>query len=258
MSRYAALIYGLACYALFGVVSIWALAFLGNFLPADSAFGSSIDSPARGWWPAALAVNALLLTMFAVQHSVMARPWFKRRWTKLIPEPVERSTYVLFSCIALGLVVWLWQPIGGIVWQVNSPALRAAIYALYFAGWLTIVASSFFINHFDLFGLRQVWLYYQGLPYTHLPFATPGPYRFIRHPLYVGWLLTFWAAPTMTYSHLFFALGTTAYIFIAVIFEERDLIAHFGERYAEYRRSTPMLVPALRTNSSRTEKAVTE
>ena len=253
MSRLIALLYGVACYALFGVVSVWALAFLGNFLPSGS-----IDSTPRSAWPLALVVNLGLLVLFALQHSIMARPWFKREWTKIVPEPVERSTYMLFSCVALGLLIYVWQPLGGVIWNVESSLPRGVIYALYFGGWLTIIGSSHLINHYDLFGLRQVWLYYQGQPYTHLPFKTPGVYRWVRHPLYVGWLLVFWSAPTMTASHLLFAIGTTAYILIAIVFEERDLIAHFGDSYANYRARTPMLLPWFRrpeandTNTSRT------
>ncbi|WP_425614358.1 methanethiol S-methyltransferase [Anatilimnocola sp. NA78] len=250
MSRMVALLYGLVCYSLFGLVSIWAMAFLGNFLPSGS-----IDSPARITWPLALTINLGLLVLFALQHSIMARPWFKRSWTKVVPEPVERSTYVLFSCVALGVLIYCWQPMGGTVWQVQSPLLRTVLYALFFGGWLTIVATSFLINHFDLFGLRQVWLYYQGRPYTHLPFKTPGVYRWVRHPLYVGWLLTFWAAPTMTISHLVFALGTTAYILIAIVFEERDLLTYHGELYAKYRQRTPMLLPWFKSRPAKETKA---
>lgn len=245
MKRIATLLYGVFAYALFGVTSLFALCFLGNFLlkrTIDSASGSTSISGML----LAIAVDIGLLALFAVQHSVMARPWFKRWWTKYVPEPVERSTYLVLSCVALGLLIALWQPIGGVLWNVQSPALRTAIYALYFGGWLVIVGSSHLINHYDLFGLRQVWLYYQGIPYTHLPFRTPGLYRWVRHPLYVGWLMTFWAAPTMTISHLLFAAGTTLYILLAIRWEERDLLDHHGIAYARYRAETPMLVPNLR------------
>lgn len=242
MKRITTLLYGLFAYALFGITSLFAMCFLGNFL-----LKRTIDSVSRSttFSGMLLAVGADLglLALFAVQHSVMARPWFKRWWIKWVPESLERSTYVVLSCVALGLLIALWQPIGGVVWEVQSPVLRSAVYALYFSGWLVIVGSSTLINHFDLFGLRQTWLAYRGLPYTHLPFRTPGPYRWVRHPLYVGWLMTFWAAPTMTISHLLFAVGTTAYILLAIRWEERDLLDHHGEVYARYRAATPMLIP---------------
>lgn len=190
----------------------------------------------------ALAINIALLGLFAVQHSVMARPWFKAAWTKIVPEPVERSTYVLFSSLALILLFWKWQPLGGVVWSVDGMVERVALNTLYALGWITILVATFLINHFDLFGLRQVWLYLIGKPYTGLPFATPGLYRYVRHPLYVGWFLVFWAAPVMTVTHLIFAIATTAYILIAIQFEERDLMKMHRE-YAEYRRRVPMVLP---------------
>lgn len=244
MNRLAALLYGLFAYALFGVTSLFALCFLGNFLLKRTIDSASRSSTFSGMLMA-VGTDLGLLAVFAIQHSVMARPWFKRWWTKWVPEPIERSTYVVLSCVALGLLVALWQPMGGVIWQVASPALRAAIYAFYFGGWATVVVATCLINHFDLFGVRQVWLYYRGLPYTYLPFRTPGPYQSIRHPLYVGWLMTFWAAPTMTISHLLFAAGTTIYILIAIRWEERDLLDNHGEAYARYRERTPMLIPGL-------------
>jgi protein-S-isoprenylcysteine O-methyltransferase Ste14 len=172
----------------------------------------------------------------------MARPWFKAAWTRIVPVPVERSTYVLFSSVALLLLFWKWQPMGGVVWNVRSAFGRLALDALFAVGWLTILAATFLINHFDLFGLRQVWLYLRGRPYTDIGFRTPGPYRYVRHPLYVGWLLVFWSAPVMTAAHLVFAIATTAYILVAIQFEERDLVRFHGE-YAEYRRRVPMILP---------------
>lgn len=243
--RTAALAYGLLAYALFGVTCVFAICFLGNFW-LKRTIDSAVRSTTFSGMLLAVAIDLGLLALFAVQHSVMARPWFKRWWTKYVPEPVERSTYMVLSCVALGLVIAFWQPLGGVIWNVQSPALRSTIYAVYFGGWLTIVGASCLINHFDLFGLRQVWQYFRNEPYTLLPFRTPGPYRLVRHPLYVGWLMTFWAAPTMTTSHLLFAAGTTAYILLAIRWEERDLLDYHGEPYARYREQVPMLVPTLR------------
>jgi protein-S-isoprenylcysteine O-methyltransferase Ste14 len=241
MQRIVAFLYGIACYGTFFATFLYAIGFLGNF-----GVPKSIDSGADGSIVSALAIDGALLGVFALQHSIMARPWFKRAWTRLVPAPVERSTYVLFSSAALLLVFWQWRPIGGVVWSVNSAAAQSAILGLYAAGLLIVLLSTFLINHFDLFGLRQVWLYLTGRPYTHLEFRTPFFYRYVRHPLYVGWLLTFWSAPAMTVAHLFFAVMTTAYILVAIRFEEADLISHHGEAYRRYRSQVPMIVPSLR------------
>jgi len=193
----------------------------------------------------AIAVDLLLLGLFAVQHSVMARPGFKRLWTRIVPAEAERSTYVLFSSLALIALFAFWQPLGGIIWQVENPVGRALLHAGFALGWLTVLVSTFLINHFDLFGLRQVWLCLLGRPYTPLRFGTPWLYRHVRHPLYVGWLMAFWITPTMTVTHLLFALVTTAYILVAIRLEERDLMDHHPE-YAQYRRRVPMLIPRFR------------
>jgi methanethiol S-methyltransferase len=235
--RIAAFLYGVVCYAIFLGAFLYAIGFLVNF-----AVPKSIDSGAEVPFFEALAINAALLGIFALQHSVMARPWFKAAWTKVVPTQVERSTYVLFSSLALILLFWGWQPMGGVVWNVENDLGRLALYTSYGAGWLLVLVATFLINHFDLFGLRQVSLYLAGRPYTPLAFRTPGPYRLVRHPLYVGWLMVFWSAPTMTAAHLVFAIATTAYILIAIQFEERDLI-HSHKEYAEYRRRVPMLIP---------------
>jgi len=174
----------------------------------------------------------------------MARPAFKRWWTRFVPTVIERSTYTLLSSLALILLFWQWRPIGAIVWHVDSEAGRIALYAGFAFGWLLLLVSTFLINHFDLFGLRQVWLYFRGRPYVEIPFRTPALYKLVRHPLYVGWLFAFWCAPTMTAAHLLFAVLTTAYILIAIQFEERDLIRAFPE-YASYRQRVPMLIPFL-------------
>jgi protein-S-isoprenylcysteine O-methyltransferase Ste14 len=230
-------IYGIASYAVFFVTFLYAIGFIGNFLVPKTIDGL----PQLPIWQA-LLIDLALLAVFAVQHSVMARPAFKRWWTQFIPASAERSTYVLASSLALIALFALWQPLGGSVWNVTDDIAQIALYSLYAFGWLLILASSYLINHFDLFGLRQVWLQLVGRPYTELKFVMPSLYRIVRHPLYVGWLFVFWATPTMTATHLFFAVGTTLYILIAVRFEERDLVAAHPE-YANYRRNVPMLVP---------------
>jgi protein-S-isoprenylcysteine O-methyltransferase Ste14 len=237
MKRAFVLAYGIACYAVFLAVFLYAIGFIGNF-----AVPKAIDSPRDVGLGTALAVNLGLLALFAVQHSVMARPAFKRWWTRFVPESAERSTYVLFSSLALVALFACWQPMGGTVWSFDSPAAVAAMYVVYAIGWALLLYSTFLINHFDLFGLRQVWLFATGRPYTSLRFQTPWLYRQVRHPLYVGWLMIFWATPTMTTAHLVFAVMTTAYILVAIRFEEHDLIAAHPE-YAEYRSRVPMLLP---------------
>ncbi len=239
--RIAVFVYGCATYAMFLGVFLYAVGFIGNV-----GVPKSIDSARTGSVAEALVVNILLLTVFAVQHSVMARPAFKRWWTRIVPAPAERSTYVLFTNLALMLLFWQWRPLGGVVWNIESPSGRAIMWGLYAFGWGLVLVTTFLINHFDLFGLRQVWLYLRGKPYTHLRFVTPGPYRLVRHPLYVGWFFAFWATPTMTAAHLVFALMTTAYMLVAIQFEERDLINYHGRAYREYRRRVPMLIPGLK------------
>jgi protein-S-isoprenylcysteine O-methyltransferase Ste14 len=179
----------------------------------------------------------------------MARRWFKERWTRIVPPALERSTYVLLSSLALILLFWQWRPLGGVIWSVTDPAGSAVLRSLFFFGFGLVLLATFLINHFDLFGLRQVWLYFRGKPYTQLRFGTPGPYRLVRHPLYVGWFFAFWMTPHMTFAHLLFAIATTAYILIAIQLEERDLVREFGESYEEYRRSVPMLVPFMRMST---------
>ena len=207
---------------------------------------TTLDGPAAGPFWQSLLINTGLLGLFAVQHSVMARPWFKRAWTKFVPKPVERSTYVLFSSLALTLLFWQWRPMGGVIWSVEDPVGVAVLYGLFAFGWGLVLVTTFLINHFDLFGLRQAWLFLQGKPYTRLEFKTPALYRIVRHPLYVGWFFAFWMTPTMTVAHLLFALATTAYILIAIQFEERDLVTEHGEAYDNYRKQVPMLIPSMR------------
>ena len=241
MKRWSVLAYGVVCYALFFATFLYLAGWIGGFVVP-----TTLDGPATSPLAVAAVINAGLILIFGLQHSVMARPAFKRRWTRFIPQPIERSTYVLATNAALALMFWQWRPLGGVIWNVEHPTGRAALWGLFGLGWLTILVTTFLINHFDLFGLRQVWLYFRGRPYSHLPFVTPGPYRFVRHPLYIGWLMAFWATPTMTAAHLVFALGMSAYILIAIGYEERDLIK-FHAGYADYRRQVPMLVPGMRT-----------
>ena len=238
LKRTAFLAYGIVSYLIFLGTFLYAIGFIGGF-----GVPSRLDGPAQGSLAVALAVDAGLLTLFAVQHSLMARPWFKDAWTRIVPRPIERSTYVLFSSLALILLFAFWRPMGGQVWSVTAPAGRLALLGLFAFGWALVLVCTFLINHFDLFGLRQVWLFATGRPYTRLQFATPGPYRLVRHPLYVGWFFAFWMTPTMTIAHLVFAVATTAYILIAIQLEERDLVREHGERYEEYRRRVPMLMP---------------
>lgn len=242
--RVAAFTYGVIAHASFLAVFLYMVGFLGNF-----GVPKSMDSaPTRPLWEA-LLINSLLLGLFAVQHSVMARQGFKRLWTRIVPEPIERSTYVMISNLLMAAAFWFWEPMGGTVWNVEDATIRAVLYAIFGLGCLQVVVSSLFINHFDLFGTRQVWFYLRGREYKPLRFKVPGAYRYVRHPLYVGWLMVFWATPTMTAAHLLFATLTTAYILVAIRFEERDLVAQHGQAYAEYRKRVPMLIPRFSTKS---------
>ena len=247
LKRIAFFAYGVICYVIFFGTFLYAIGFIGGFLVPTRLDGPATDPMAK-----ALAIDIGLLAVFAIQHSVMARRWFKEGWTKIVPPALERSTYVLLSSLALILLFWQWRPLGGVIWAVDDPIGRAILYSLFGFGFGLVLVSTFLINHFDLFGLRQVWLVLRGKPYRRLDFGTPGPYRLVRHPLYVGWFFAFWATPVMTAAHLLFALATTAYILIAIQFEERDLVHEFGGTYEEYRRRVPMLIPfGRRADSSR-------
>ena len=238
MARIAALIYGFVAYVLFFVTFLYAIGFVGNLVVPKS-----IDSPAGVFSPTALVIDALLLGIFAIQHSGMARPGFKRVWTKVVPAPIERSTYVVLASLSLDLLYWQWRPMNESIWAVQNSIGAHALLGLSFLGWLIVLATTFMISHFDLFGLRQVAIYATGKQYTPIGFRTPMLYRFVRHPLYVGFLIAFWATPSMTLGHLVFAIATTGYILIAVQLEEKDLTQVFGTTYEQYREQTSMLVP---------------
>ena len=245
MQRLSFFAYGVFCHLLFLVIYVYMAGFVGGFLVPWSIDSVSVDGLR------ALGIDLLLVGLFAVQHSVMARPWFKERWTRLIPQPIERSTYVLFSCVVTFVLMWQWRGIDVVVWDVQQPLLRTALWGVFAIGWLLVPAVTLMLNHFDLFGTRQVWLYLRGRDYESLPFAVPMLYKRMRHPLYVGWTISFWAIPTMTAGHLLFAAATTAYIIIAVkMFEERDLLREHGERYRTYMEQVGGFIPKGRFRGS--------
>ena len=240
MKRIAYFVYGSVAYLIFLGTFLYAIAFVGGL-----GAPTSLDGEPRGPLALSLAIDAGLLAIFAVQHSVMARRWFKEWWTQFVPHEIERSTYVLCASLALMLLLWQWRPLGGVVWSVRNPAGAAVLQMLFAAGWTLVLVVTFLINHFDLFGLRQVWYALIGRPLPKVSFKTPGPYRVVRHPLYFGFVLAFWMTPTMTLAHLVFAIATTAYIVLAIQLEELDLVAEHGAAYETYRRRVPMLLPAV-------------
>ena len=241
MKKTIFLLYGIIAYVVFLATFTYAVGFVSTILVPKH-----IDSTPRSPLGYAFMINAALLTLFAVQHSVMARPAFKRWWTKIIPEPIERSTYVLLASACLLLMFQYWEPMGGVVWEVESASLQVVLKGLCLFGFFIVLISTFLINHFDLFGLRQAWFYFTGKKYEHLPFRTPFFYQYVRHPLYLGFMIAFWATPTMTVAHLFFAIMTTAYMVTAIQFEENDLVHTFGSKYQEYKKSAPMLIPFMK------------
>ena len=241
MRRILFFAYGVVSHLLFLAVYALLACFVGDLLAPIA-----MDAAGAGVHWSAVVGDALLIALFGVQHSVMARPGFKAWFTKIVPSEIERSTYVIVANVLVLLLIALWQPLGPNVWDVRNPVGRAALWALFVAGWLMVPAVSLLINHFDLFGTRQVWLHLRGADYTHLPFRTPGLYKLVRHPLYIGWMIAFWATPTMSLGHLLFAVGMTAYMLAAIPFEERDLEALHGARYRAYREEVPALLPRLR------------
>jgi methanethiol S-methyltransferase len=244
MSRIVIFAYGTACYLVFLGVFVYAIGFIGGFLTPTTLDGAP-DRPLAE----ALAIDLALLAAFAVQHSGMARPAFKRWWTRVVPEAAERSTYVLLSSLALVALFVFWEPIGGVAWTAPAGLAQSAVLGLYFFGWMLLLYTTFLIDHFDLFGLGR---HLRRQSYRPPQFRTPSVYRLVRHPLYVGWLVIFWAAPVMTVAHLVFALMTTAYILIAIRLEERDLVSAFGGDYVAYRSRTPMLIPGLGSSGGAT------
>jgi protein-S-isoprenylcysteine O-methyltransferase Ste14 len=238
MKKIGVLLYGVISYLIFFGTFLYSFGFVGNFFVPKS-----IDGPTQVSFLNALLTNAGLLLLFALQHSIMARPAFKAMWTRIIPVALERSTYVLLSSFCLILLELLWQPMGGVIWSVKNVLVQNILNGVFVTGWLIVLLSTFMINHFDLFGLRQVWFYVKGKPYEPLRFRVPFFYRVVRHPLYLGWLLAFWATPVMTVAHLLFASLTTSYIFTAIYFEEKDLITTFGSKYNEYKKKVPMIFP---------------
>ena len=230
--------YGILVYLFFLASFLYAIGFVGNFIVPRT-----LDGAATMAVPGALAIDLLLLAAFAVQHSLMARKGFKAWWTKIVPPAVERSTYVLFASILLAALCWHWQPIEGVVWRVENPAGVVALEILFWAGWAVLLVATYLINHFELFGLRQVWAKLRGTTIPEAEFRTPLLYKHVRHPIYLGFLMAFWAAPLMTWGHLLFSAGCTGYILVGIWFEERDLVAHFGERYKAYKRQVPALIP---------------
>lgn len=250
MYRMVVLCYGLLAYLCFLGTFLYAIGFVWNFLVPKS-----IDSGTASSLTQAIAINSLLLSMFAIQHTIMARPGFKERWTRIVPKPMERSTFVLATCFVLCLMYWQWRPITSAIWRVDDPTWRTVLYAISGLGWMIVLYASFLIDHFDLFGIRQVWLFYRGVPYTHPVFKTPLLYRLVRNPLMLGFLIAFWATPDMTGGHLLFCLLTTGYIFVGISFEERDLRRILGKEYMTYRMNTPMILPMLKNRTPRAAEA---
>jgi protein-S-isoprenylcysteine O-methyltransferase Ste14 len=238
MKRFLTIGYGAVCYVAFLAAFLYAIAFVGNFV-VPRTVDVGVSAPIGE----AVVVNLLLLGLFAVQHSVMARPGFKRWWTRFVPRAIERSTFVLLASSVLFLLYWQWRTMPAVVWDVTSPAGRLALHVLFWFGWAIALAATFMINHFDLFGVRQVYLAWRGQPYSDLGFRTLLLYRLVRHPLMLGFIIAFWATPTMTAGHLLYAIATTSYILIALQLEERDLVAALGNQYRDYQRRVAMLIP---------------
>jgi protein-S-isoprenylcysteine O-methyltransferase Ste14 len=236
--RVAALVYGLICYLLFFASFLYLVGFVGGFVVPKSLYSGT-----GGATGGAVLVDVALVLLFGLQHSIMARPAFKAAWTRIVPQPIERSTFVLATSLILFVMYWLWQPLPGVVWSIGNPTVVAVLWAAFAAGWLLVLLSTFVIDHFDLFGLTQVWVYFRGRPYEHPKFEEKAFYKFVRHPLMLGFLVAFWAAPTMTQGRLLFTAAMTAYILIAIRIEERDLVRFHGAAYEDYRHRVSMLNP---------------
>ncbi|MBS0396178.1 MAG: isoprenylcysteine carboxylmethyltransferase family protein [Proteobacteria bacterium] len=245
MDRSLAVLYGVAVYLLFLATFGYTIGFVEG-IPGLK----TLDSGAPGDVVVAVVVDAALLLLFALQHTIMARRGFKRWWTRFVPAAVERSTFVLAASLAVALLIWQWRPLAGVVWSVTDPGGRLLLFALSALGWSVLLVSTFLINHFELFGLHQVYEFWRRRPFVPPAFKTPVFYRYVRHPIYLGFVLAFWATPQMSAGHLLFAIATTGYILVGILFEERDLIAHFGEEYRRYRERVPMLVPFLGRRAS--------
>ena len=239
MGRIFAFLYGVVCYLIFLGTFLYAIGFVGNIVVPKAIDTGRLDSPLS----IALIIDAALLSLFAVQHSVMARQWFKRAWTRFVPPPVERSTYVLLASLVLLLLYWQWRPMGPVVWDVTNPTGRMLLIGLFWMGWGGVLFSTYLVDHFSLFGLRQVYNHLRGRDEVAIPFKSPALYKVVRHPLYLGFIVAFWSTPRMTFGHLFFAVMTTAYILVAIQFEERDLVRSYGDVYRDYRQRVSMLLP---------------
>ena len=238
MNQIVAFMYGCLAYTVFFITFLYSIGFVGNLVVPKS-----IDTGSESTFVVSLLINVILLGLFAIQHSVMARPGFKQWWTKFIPEPIERSTYVLISSLLLALLFWLWQPMTGVVWNVENTFGSFVLSGIFWLGWVIVLLSTFMINHFDLFGLRQVYLNMLNKEYISIDFKTPALYKYVRHPIMLGFIIAFWATPEMTIGHLVFAIATSAYIFIGIYFEEKDLMNIHGETYGKYRHQVSMLFP---------------
>lgn len=253
MGRALALAYAFASYLVFFVTFLYAVGFVGGFLTP-----TSVDTGPAGPVGTAVLVDLILLGLFGLQHSIMARPAFKRWWTRIVPKPVERSTFVLLASVILLVTFTYWRPIAGVVWDVQSGIGRDLLWALFAAGWSIVFLGTWMIDHFDLFGLKQAWTYFRGGEYRPPHFQTRGFYGYVRHPLMLGFIVAFWATPTMTMGHLLFAAVSTAYILVALQLEERDLVTYHGQEYEAYRRTTPGLIPSLRRRTATTASSAAE